>query len=276
MFGRRTPDRPLDQPAAPPKNEIDLGMLDDLPTIPPADPARATPTPPAPALDDPWSAPTPAMLGPSVTQLLRAAEVAGQPAPPVAAPAPAITQQLPVIDLSPAIESVHSQLWAAQEVYADPFDTPVIDAPQAPPTISAELGIAPESLWSPPATPAEPAAAPAPAAAPDRQVAESVIGPDDFFDGHYRSERGVRIQGAARGAIESRQYILVEAGAQVEAELAAEAITIAGAFTGKIACRGRLEIAATGTVQGSVETAMLVVHAGGSLDGELHMLRPAA
>ncbi|MFN8504769.1 polymer-forming cytoskeletal protein [Kouleothrix sp.] len=305
MFGRRNPDRPLDQPAVAPKSDIDLGMLDDLPTIPPAEPAK-----PAPA-DDPWSARTAAMLGPSVMQLLRAAEVSGEPAlvaeaptpavpaPPAPAPvapapppaAPAVTQQLPALDFDPAIEIVHSQLWQSQHVYAEP-------EPPAPPTLSDELGIAADSLWAPiaepeppapaPAAPAPAPAAPAPKAAapelpaavvapvPARPNAESVIGPDDFFDGHYRSERGVRIQGAARGAIESRQYILVEAGAQVEAELVAEAITIAGTFTGKIACRGRLEIASTGTVQGAVETVALVVYEGGSLDGELHMVRPAA
>lgn len=103
--------------------------------------------------------------------------------------------------------------------------------------------------------------------------AESVIGPDDFFDGNYRSERGVRIQGTARGAIESRQYIYVEEGARVEATLAAENITIAGSFSGTIDCRGRLEVAGSGAVQGRVQTARLIVHDGGLIDGELHMQR---
>ncbi|HEU5010957.1 MAG TPA: polymer-forming cytoskeletal protein [Roseiflexaceae bacterium] len=109
--------------------------------------------------------------------------------------------------------------------------------------------------------------------APRPRPAESVIGPDDFFDGNYRSERGVRIQGNARGSIESRQYIYVEEGAQVEATLAAEDITIAGSFNGTIECRGRLEVAGSGVVQGRVQTARLVVHDGGVVDGELHMQR---
>lgn len=100
---------------------------------------------------------------------------------------------------------------------------------------------------------------------------ESVIGPDDFFDGNYRSERGVRIQGSVRGSIESRQYIYVEASAQVDASLSAEDITIAGTYNGKIECRHRLEIASTGRIKGTVTTALLVVQEGGMLDGDLHM-----
>jgi len=102
-------------------------------------------------------------------------------------------------------------------------------------------------------------------------VAESVIGPDDFFDGRYRSERGVRIQGNARGSIESRQYIFVETGAVVEADLSAEDVTVSGSFTGKIECRRRLEVTGTGLVRGQVQATLLVVQEGGRLDGELHM-----
>jgi cytoskeletal protein CcmA (bactofilin family) len=109
-----------------------------------------------------------------------------------------------------------------------------------------------------------------PAARP-RAISESVIGPDDFFDGHYRSERGVRIQGNARGSIESHQYIFVEDGAEVEADLSAEDITVAGSFKGKIECRRRLEITGSGKVHGQVQTVLLVVQEGGVIDGELHM-----
>jgi cytoskeletal protein CcmA (bactofilin family) len=131
------------------------------------------------------------------------------------------------------------------------------------------------------APPARPASAPPvanmiaatagmPASRP-KAPSESVIGPDDFFDGRYRSERGVRIQGNARGSIESRQYIFVEGGAEVEAELSAEDITVAGSFNGKIECRRRLEVTSSGKVQGQVQTKLLVVQEGGLIDGELKM-----
>ena len=223
MFGRRNPDRPADNQTMPLKSDLDLDMLDDLPDILPDQPDEPATPPAAPAQadqspDDPaWQAAAAAMLGPSVTQLLREAEAAPQQPPDddaVSSPferAPAITTQFP--SYSPA---------------GQPNAETIIEAEPAPaaPAYPVTLPVLDE-----PVVPAAPAAAPNRA----RVVAESVIGPDDFFDGRYRSERGVRIQGNARGSIESRQYIYVEAGAQVEADLSAEEITIAGDFTGKIA-----------------------------------------
>jgi cytoskeletal protein CcmA (bactofilin family) len=247
MFGRRNPDRPLDAPL-PDSQEIEdlnLDLLDDLPDIleseraRPADSVPPAPTPQeqpaAPAPESPWQAATPSILGPSVTRMLQSrAEDEAVPRTDLSSPAP----RTPV---------------------APVFQAPPPPAPATP--ITQRLDTAPTAT-------AAPAAEPAPRA---RAIAESVIGPDDFFDGRYRSERGVRIQGNARGSIESRQYIFVEGGAQVEADLSAEDITISGDFKGKISCRRRLEVTGTGKIHGQVQTALLVVQEGGALDGELHM-----
>ncbi|MBK9711511.1 MAG: polymer-forming cytoskeletal protein [Kouleothrix sp.] len=246
MFGRRNPDRPLD--AATPASDIDLDMLDALPDLPAPPPApRRTETPAAdgPPPDPAWHAATPSILGPSVTRLLQEAEATRQrPAPDAAAalearPAPA-TQPLQAILAGPEL------------------------APEAPPPAAPPVAIAPAAATAPLGSELS-------SLAPARAIAESVIGPDDFFDGRYRSERGVRIQGNARGSIESRQYIYVEAGAQVEADLSAEEITVSGNFHGKITCRGRLEVTSTGQIQGQIQTALLIVQQGGAIDGELHM-----
>jgi cytoskeletal protein CcmA (bactofilin family) len=267
MFGRRNPDRPLDPPlpAGQEIEDLNLDLLDDLPdTVEPenAKPAESTPATPgipsqagtpteklaAPATEPAWQ-PTPSILGPSVTRMLHT---------PPEAPA---EDSVPRTDLSSPpprtpVAPVFQMPSSAPGVPFTPSPTP------APPV--AATPVAP----TPVATAPTPAAAARPAA---RQIAESVIGPDDFFDGRYRSERGVRIQGNARGSIESRQYIFVEGGAQVEADLSAEDITISGDFKGKISCRRRLEVTSTGKIQGQVQTALLVVQEGGALDGELHM-----
>jgi cytoskeletal protein CcmA (bactofilin family) len=154
-----------------------------------------------------------------------------------------------------------------------PPAAPATPAEAAAPTISIPpIPTAPPPLSysvNPPSAAGLPTASSAAARA--KPISESIIGPDDFFDGRYRSERGVRIQGNARGSIESRQYIFVESGADVEADLSAEEITVAGSFNGKIECRRKLEVTGTGKVQGQVTTALLVVQEGGLIDGELHM-----
>jgi cytoskeletal protein CcmA (bactofilin family) len=274
MFGRRNPDRPLDLPlpAGQEIEDLNLDLLDDLTDIEPenAKPAEGAPAAPgiptqggvpteqpaAPATEPAWQ-PTPSILGPSVTRML-------QTPPP-----PAEEDTVPRTDLSsppprtpvPAVFQVPPA--AAAAAYAQPAAAP------APPTAATPIATTPPAAAAP--APAAPAARPA-----GRPIAESVIGPDDFFDGRYRSERGVRIQGNARGSIESRQYIFVEGGAQVEADLSAEDITISGDFKGKISCRRRLEVTGTGKIQGQVQTVLLVVQEGGALDGELHMrIEPA-
>jgi cytoskeletal protein CcmA (bactofilin family) len=249
MFGRRNPDRPLDAPQQmPQEGDLDLDMLDELPDIPaPAAAPSQEPREEPPPSDPVWHAATPSILGPSVTRLLQEAEAthirpedAALPVAPTP-PAPAETQRTPVTQ----------QLFPLPQ--AQPEPSLADPAPRA-----AAPG-------------AQPAVANGALATRQRPVAESVIGPDDFFDGRYRSERGVRIQGNARGSIESRQYIFVEAGAQVEADLSAEDITISGDFKGKIVCRRRLEITANGKIDGQVQTSLLVVQEGGAIDGELHM-----
>ncbi len=100
---------------------------------------------------------------------------------------------------------------------------------------------------------------------------ESIIGPDDFFNGHYRSERGVRVQGRVEGAVESKGHILIEEQAQVSADMTAEDITVAGRFNGKVECRRRFEITPSGVVTGEINTDLLVVQEGGYFDGKLKM-----
>ncbi|ACZ41852.1 protein of unknown function DUF583 [Thermobaculum terrenum ATCC BAA-798] len=100
---------------------------------------------------------------------------------------------------------------------------------------------------------------------------ESVIGPDDFFSGNYKSERGVRVQGRVEGSIESKGHIFIEEQAQVNADLVAEDITVAGRYNGKVECRRRFEITPTGIVTGEINTDLLVVQEGGYFDGKLKM-----
>lgn len=235
MFGRRNPDTPpVTLPPTSPEDELNLDLLPDIPDLPP--PERPAPPPERTEL--------PRMLPGDP------AWYASAPVPP--AMSPAVTQRLP-IPIAPPAEP------PAPPPAFEPAEPPAPPIPAAAPVPSPAAAIT-SALLKSAAAPAQPAPA-----------AESVIGPDDFFDGRYRSERGVRIQGNARGSIESRQYIFVEAGAVVEAELSAEDITVSGSISGTVTCRRRLEIMAMGKVHGQIQSALLVVHEGGLLDGELHM-----
>ncbi len=85
----------------------------------------------------------------------------------------------------------------------------------------------------------------------------------------------MRVLGTVRGGIESQRSVRVEAGANVEADITAEEVVIAGTYAGNLTCRNRVEITATGRVSGKLDTARLFLHEGGFFDGELRMQRPA-
>lgn len=124
--------------------------------------------------------------------------------------------------------------------------------------------------------PAVPAAVAQPVAM--HNTDESLVAREDTFEGQIRTARGVRVLGTVHGSIESSQYVHIEENAQVEADITAEEVVIAGEYTGKLTCRQRVEIRATGRVSGQIDTAKLLLHEGGYFDGELHMQKstPAA
>lgn len=104
---------------------------------------------------------------------------------------------------------------------------------------------------------------------------ESLVAAEDNFEGKLRTSHGVRILGNVSGQIESTQYVHIEENARVDADISAEEVVIAGEYSGKLTCRQRLEIRATGRVAGQIETVKLMLHEGGYFDGELHMQKPS-
>jgi cytoskeletal protein CcmA (bactofilin family) len=147
--------------------------------------------------------------------------------------------------------------------------TPEARQPEpTPPTFTPE----PQAV-APAPTP-EPVAAPAPVEPVAQNV--SVIAAGDVFEGKLITTNGVRVQGTMRGTVESKSNINVEADAQVEADLTAENVTIAGTYKGKLDCNGRLEITASGRASGELETGRILLHEGGYFEGTLHMKQDQA
>lgn len=106
MFGRRNPDRPLDQHVPALKSDLDLDMLDDLPEIPAPAPSPAAV--PAPAATAVFATPT---------GLLR------EPEPAVVLPEPqagTITQQLPALEFESTFAQVREQIWPAPAAVSVP------------------------------------------------------------------------------------------------------------------------------------------------------------
>ncbi|MDQ3410908.1 MAG: polymer-forming cytoskeletal protein [Chloroflexota bacterium] len=102
----------------------------------------------------------------------------------------------------------------------------------------------------------------------------SVIDRHSSFDGTFRSDRDLRIDGEVKGTIECQGTLFVAEGATVSAKVNAENVTVAGDLSGEIICGGRLQMLPSGRVRGKIATQTLVVAEGAYYEGELEMARP--
>ena len=100
----------------------------------------------------------------------------------------------------------------------------------------------------------------------------TLIGRADRLEGTLKVADTLRIQGTLEGTVEATT-VHIDEGAKVRADITADEVIIGGDYSGKLVCRQRLEIRATGQIVGHVETFRLMLHEGGSIDGELKMLK---
>jgi cytoskeletal protein CcmA (bactofilin family) len=109
---------------------------------------------------------------------------------------------------------------------------------------------------------------------PDLERGETVVGEGASIEGAIRSERSIRIRGSVQGEIESKQRVIIEESAQVQARITAEHVTVLGEVNGSIECTGRLEVASSGRVAGEVSAGTLVIQEGAFFEGQLKMTGP--
>lgn len=108
---------------------------------------------------------------------------------------------------------------------------------------------------------------------PQQQQPESTSVIDQYssFDGTYNSSRDLRVEGQVKGTIVCKGSVHVAQGANVNAAVDADSISVAGELDGEITCRGRLELLPTGRVKGHISTQSLVIHEGAVYEGDMEM-----
>lgn len=112
-----------------------------------------------------------------------------------------------------------------------------------------------------------------PGGAPQAPTDVTLIGRDDHFEGTISAHKLIRVAGSVKGRIEAVS-VVIEAGGNVNAEVIADDVVVAGEYTGNLVCRKRLEVQASGRVSGRLETLKLVLQEGAAMDGEIHMTKP--
>jgi cytoskeletal protein CcmA (bactofilin family) len=102
---------------------------------------------------------------------------------------------------------------------------------------------------------------------------QTVVAREDRIDGTVRGQRAVRVLGQLKGKIEA-PVVTIEEGAKVTADVTADDVIVAGEYAGKMTCATRLEVRPSGRLSGRIQTVKMLLHEGGIIDGELHMVKP--
>lgn len=101
---------------------------------------------------------------------------------------------------------------------------------------------------------------------------ESRIGKGTKASGKLTFRGSVKIEGEVEGEI-SGDEVMIATGAVVSARISAGRVTIAGAFSGEITARERVELMATARAQCTISTPNLVLNEGAQFDGDCKMPR---
>ena len=105
----------------------------------------------------------------------------------------------------------------------------------------------------------------------ERTASESLVDSDSHFDGLYKTEQNLRVEGQAEGEIQCQGTLTVEQGARVKAKVTARNVTVAGDLEGEVTCQDVFKIMPTGQVEATVSAGRLIVQEGGFYNGEFVM-----
>jgi cytoskeletal protein CcmA (bactofilin family) len=98
------------------------------------------------------------------------------------------------------------------------------------------------------------------------------IGQRVTIEGRIRSAQDLRIDGRVDGTIEVPQHeVVLGAAAEVKANVSARSVLIAGTLTGDVTATERLQIQATGSVEGNVTAPRLIVLDGAIVLGKVNV-----
>jgi cytoskeletal protein CcmA (bactofilin family) len=107
------------------------------------------------------------------------------------------------------------------------------------------------------------------------QTPFSIIAKDMSIVGDLETEGVVRIEGHIRGTVRAGSQVLVGQGAQLEGDLHTREAVVGGDIVGSIHATERVELQATASVTGNINTPRIAVMEGGKVSGEVRIQEPA-
>ena len=96
----------------------------------------------------------------------------------------------------------------------------------------------------------------------------TIVGQGAKLEGTVVSAGSLRIDGQVKGQVNADGDVMLSPQSQVEADIRAQNVSIAGRFKGAIVVKGRAEINRGGRVDGNVTSKTLVVEEGAIFQGQ--------
>ncbi len=100
---------------------------------------------------------------------------------------------------------------------------------------------------------------------------ETVLGTNSTLEGHLRSSANVRLDGTFTGTLEIGGNVLVGETAQINADINAKNISIAGAVRGNVNGK-KVQLLRTGRIWGDIRATALATEEGAFIDGKITMI----
>ena len=100
---------------------------------------------------------------------------------------------------------------------------------------------------------------------------KAFLGPGSHFEGKMAFDEIVRLDGAFRGEITSRDTLIVGETADIQAQVIVGTLIISGKLRGNIKAVTRVEMRAPAQIDGDVETPSLIVEEGVIWNGQVIM-----
>lgn len=110
----------------------------------------------------------------------------------------------------------------------------------------------------------------APRSEVDERRTTAWIGQGVFIEGRVASSQDLRIDGRVDGTIEVGNHVLtVGPHAEVRADLVAKSILISGTVVGNVTATARVDLQATGSIEGDITTPRLLMVDGAFVKGKV-------
>jgi cytoskeletal protein CcmA (bactofilin family) len=107
----------------------------------------------------------------------------------------------------------------------------------------------------------------------EREMAEqngevTIVGAGARLEGNVVSAGSLRIDGQVKGQINAEGDVELSPQSQVEADIRAQNVSVAGSFKGNLIVKGKAHLARGGRIEGNITSKTLVVEEGGMFHGQ--------